>query len=1296
VAEQIFSDTLCFDSFSHLAVQDDSVMADLAADVLSDTYQDPAFFAFPDLVEACGFKRHDPTPSNVYLGSLGTTQPVNKRLIQIPAVASAKHGEIRSSVYALVDTGATHCFIHANLAKHLGLKIHPIVKQNAILGNGLNMPLQGYTYVSLLMGEFKEEVKCLVANTGDLSIILGDEWLSTRNVTIAYNPKRLHIYSNGRKICLNGVHDISKYGLKTTMIDLKNTDSETLLNATAFHSLMENNAFKEAPTLIRVKHKPDPRGQTLPTIPEDDRYIDSFDIGQFNAFKSKPLSSDKKGDGPPPPPAEGLMPQSRLDALLQDMRDCFPDALPGVSAIRDYGLNVPSHTIPLLDNVHPPFIPGRRYSPVENEEIQIQIKDLLEKKLIQPSYSPYGAPVLFANKKDGTLRMCIDYRALNKLTVKNKYPIPRIDDLLDKLHGAKVFSSLDLLAGYHQIPMSSADKPKTAFNTPQGHFEWNVMPFGLTNAPATFQSTMNTILAPVLNKFALVYLDDILIYSKTAAEHEEHLRAVLQILKDNNFYCKMSKCDFNKPEVKYLGHIVGRYGVKVDPAKVLAVSNWPQPTTVTEVQAFLGLANYFHRFIPDHSSITGPLSDLTKGPMTGKKRHRNSPAISIQWNPACQLAFDTIKALLCAAPVLKLPDFSQPFEVMVDASLLGTGAVLLQDGHPVAYESHKLSSAEKNYSTGEQEMLAVIRALTVWRVYLEGPQFTVLTDHNPNTFFGSMKDLSRRQVRWSEFLSRYNFDWKYIPGKKNISDGLSRISLTSTDKSYPSLSCITITAMTRSHTPRSSGVPHSKGGEELRILTDLEQQIVAAYQNDEWYKDPVNIVNLTMRDGLWYAIDNTISVPKPIRQSILEEAHDALTGAHLGITKTIKKIRRHYQWPHLKDDVTEWINTCMECMRNKSHKTISQGLLQPLPIPTRRFGSISMDFVTCLPKSPQKNDAIFVIVDRLTKYARFIPCKTTLSSEQCAKLFHSRWVADVCGIPDDIVSDRDGRFFGSFWQELMQHLGTKLKMSSAYHPQTDGQTERMNRTMEEMLRAYVNPQMDNWEEFLPLVQHAYNDSVQASTSYTPYMAAYGHEPKDPLTPSAHSRNPSVIEFQEEIKTTIAELKVNLAAAQHRQATYADQNRVEKVLAVGDEVMLSTQHLNLKRPKDRKLTSKKLMPKYVGPYTVLECVGKTSYLLKLPEGWKVHPVVHVSLLQLIPKGARYKDRPLALEMEDGSLEWEVRAILDVKINKSGLPYKYLVAWTGFGPEEHRWEPASALSKCTEALDEFWQRREVLNE
>jgi Reverse transcriptase (RNA-dependent DNA polymerase)/RNase H-like domain found in reverse transcriptase/Integrase zinc binding domain/Chromo (CHRromatin Organisation MOdifier) domain/Retroviral aspartyl protease len=1292
---------------------------------------------------------------NVLFGFLGSTQAPNKRLLQIPAVISAKHGDAKATVHVLVDTAATHCFLHCNLVSKLGLKVYQFsTPTHAKLGNGNGMILQGYTYVSLQMNDFRDEVKCLVADIGDLGLILGDEWLSYRNVVISYNPKRLSIVSNGKHYRLTGVHDIHKYGLTTLVTDITYT-SDPVMDARSFFSHMQCDGFLGEVTLCMVQQTADADGSPLPTASKYEGYSSSFDMEQFNPLKNDHSlppadTAKKKSDGLPPPPVDsGLIPDHRLKALLEEMRDCFPAELPGVGPTRDYGRAVPTHTIPLEAGSRPVFLPARRYSPKEQDEIKAQITMLLEKKLIQPSHSPYGAPVLFAAKPDGSLRMCIDYRALNKLTVKNKYPIPRIADLLDCLHGAQVFSSLDLLSGYWQIKMGEEDKPKTAFNTPLGHFEWNVLPFGLTNAPATFQSTMNTILAAILGKFALVYLDDILIFSNNAEDHEKHIRIVLDILRKHQFYCKQSKCEFNKAEVKYLGHIVGRHGLKVNPAKVQAVADWPVPTSVTEVQAFLGLANYFHTFIPGHSSMTGPLTDLTKVPQTGKKKNHRSLPIPIDWTAACQTSFDALKFALCNAPTLKLPDFSKPFEVMVDASILGTGAILIQDGQPVAYESHKLSGAEKNYTTGEQEMLAVIRALTIWRVYLEGPQFTVFTDHNPNTYFASMKVLSRRQVRWSEFLSRFNFSWKYIPGPKNISDGLSRIVLQPKDgDSCPNLSCITVfTMMTRgksrvdqlAHTPMLDvspppldtdmdasapcnldevmhdaevvspglpdlpplpmpdyGMPHSKTGQGLRTLSDLELQIVAGYTIDDWYQDTTNTSSLIMRDGLWYAHDNTISVPKSVRTLIMEEAHGTVsTGAHLGIAKTIKRIRRYYQWTNLNNDVTVWINGCESCMRSKSHKTKSQGLLCPLPIPSRRFGSISMDFVTCLPLSTHKNDTIYVIIDRLTKYARFIPCKLTISSEGCAKLFHAKWVADICGIPDDIVSDRDGRFTSAFWQQFHQSMGTRLKMSTAFHPQTDGQTERMNRTMEEMLRAYVNPLMSNWEELLPLVQHAYNSSVQASTSYTPYEAAFGVEPRSQLTPSYQPKEPGVIDLHARIKGTIAGVQANMAKAQQRQATFADQHRTSKIFAVGDKVLLSTVNLKIKQPKSKTLTSNKLLPKYMGPFTILECVGKNAYLLQLPLEWKqVHPVVHVSLLQQCSPHSRHRPTPPVVLMEDGSPEWEVHSILDVRVNKHGIPKSYLLAFEGFGPEYNLWEPPSSLENCQTLLEDFWTRRGVV--
>jgi predicted aspartyl protease len=1241
----------------------------------------------------------DSADSNIYFGALGSSDPkANKNLLQIPAEAKAKHGSSRVNVYALIDTGATHCFVNKNIVDKLGLKIHPLPnQQSAKLGNGMHMQLQGYTYVSLVMNGFRDEVKCFVAPLGDISLILGDEWLSSRNVVISYNPKRLHLTTNGHTVQLSGVQDITKYGLNSTIVDLFSETDDVLLTAVQFNNLITDGDCDGDITIAVVKsstaNSPISAGDDDADFPAS-----AFDMEQFNVFKQSEVPTGV-ATMPPKPTAPGLMPSEALAAILRDFNDVFPTELPGVGPTREYGRNVPVHTIPLEPNCHPPFLPVRRYSPKEYQEMADQVKTLLEKGLIQPSSSPFGAPVLFVTKKDGTLRMCIDYRALNKLTVKNKYPIPRIDDLLDKLHGAQVFTSLDLLSGYWQIKMGDDDIPKTAFRTPQGHFEWKVLPFGLTNAPATFQSTMNTILGPVLGKFALVYLDDILIFSNNAADHEIHLRAVLDILRTHKFYVKESKCDFNKPEVKYLGHIVGRHGVKVDPAKVEAVANWPQPTTVTEVQAFLGVANYFHRFIPNHSTITSPLTDLTKGPQAGKKRNRSSPAISVLWNDAAQQAFDKIKAALCSEPVLQLPDFSKPFEVMCDASILGTGAVLIQDGHPIAYESHKLSPAEQNYTTGEQEMLAVIRALTVWRVYLEGPQFTVLTDHNPNTFFSTMKDLSRRQVRWSEFLSRFHFDWKYIPGPKNISDGLSRLIITKhavKGDAEPLLATVTVsTTMTRAAAMRdkAQGVPHSTVGEGLRTLSDLEHRIVAAYATDPWYSKLANIKNLTQRDGLWYGLDNTISVPQDLKQVIIEEAHDTLTGAHLGITKTIKKIRRYYQWLDLNGDVTRWINSCQSCHRSKSHRTKSQGLLQPLPIPERRFGSISMDFITCLPVSPNKNDSIYVIVDRLTKYARFIPCKTTMDAEECARLFYSKWVADACGIPDTIVSDRDVKFTSRLWSDFTKLLGSKLLISTAFHPQTDGQTERMNRTLEEMLRAYVDPLMANWEELLPLVQHAYNDSVQISTSFTPYQAAFGLEPRMALTPSDQPKTVVVADLKVEIETILDKVKSNLARAQERQATFADQHRTEKTFNVGDEVYFSTQNLKLKQPKNKKLTSKKLLPRYIGPFKILECRGKVAYLLDLPVIMKVHPVVHVSLLYEYKRDARHKMAPPFCLLDDGSVEYEVDAVIDVRVTASGTPKHYLIKWFGWGTEHNSWEPAKGLSNCADLVKEFWDRRDA---
>jgi hypothetical protein len=500
--------------------------------------------------------------------------------------------------------------------------------------------------------------------------------------------------------------------------------------------------------------------------------VDNFHLDdRLNALSNKETMDPFAKAVPGTTPAE-----LRLRAVLIANSSLFVEDLPdGLPPQR-----VPREVIPLETDGNKPVVPPNRpmfrYSPIEQAEMHKQVMALLKKGVLEVSSSPFSAPVLFVKKKSGDLRMCVDYRALNKLTVKNRYPLPRIDDLLDRLQGGTVFSSLDLTSAYHQIRLTSDDVPKTAFKTPFGLFQYRVMPFGLTNAPSVFMAAINDVLHDL--PFCVVYLDDILIFSKGADEHVKHVEMVLQRLKQHQYFAKLSKCEFFKKEVHFLGHVVSAEGVKPDPKKLAVVKDWPRPYTVAEVRSFLGFANYFRKFIFDYSRMAAPLTTLVRGGISRRKGH----STYVEWTPKCQSAFDALKHALTSAPCLALPDFSRPFEVVcppievvTDASNYALGAILMHDGKPIAFESRKLTSVEVNYTTTEKELLAVVHALKLWRCYLEGSKFTVVTDHNPLTFFHSQPLLSRRQARWSEFMQMFNFNWEYRPGAGNPADPLSRL-----------------------------------------------------------------------------------------------------------------------------------------------------------------------------------------------------------------------------------------------------------------------------------------------------------------------------------------------------------------------------------------------------------------------------------------------------------------------------------------------------------------------------------------
>jgi len=484
--------------------------------------------------------------------------------------------------------------------------------------------------------------------------------------------------------------------------------------------------------------------------------------------------------------AESVDEERVIAELVDSYADVFPDDLPrGLPPDRFI-----KHHIKLEPGAQPTFRNHHRLSPQDMDELRVHLKDLLDHGFIRESHSPFGAPILFAKKAgDVKRRLCIDYRDLNRITIKDRYPLPRVDELLDRLHGARYFSKLDLRSGYHQVRIADEDIEKTAFNTRYGQFEFLVMPFGLTSAPSTFMALMNHILRPYLDKFAVAYLDDVLIYSRTLDEHCEHVRTVLEQFRKHKLYAKRSKCEFFRNEVKFLGFIVGADGVKVDPEKVEAVRSWPVPKSVTEVRSFLGFVGFYRKFIKDHSRIVAPMSDLTKtvtGPnavavptVAGKKA---KPAGAFVWTPQAQVAFETIRDALCCAPVLALPDPTKPYVVVTDASGFAIGACLMQDQgnglQPIVYMSKKMQPAELNYPVHQKELLAVICALKEWRHYLHGSPFTVrvVTDHKSLVHLKRQPNMSERQARWVEYAEQFgNIDIEYQEGKHNVvADALSR------------------------------------------------------------------------------------------------------------------------------------------------------------------------------------------------------------------------------------------------------------------------------------------------------------------------------------------------------------------------------------------------------------------------------------------------------------------------------------------------------------------------------------------
>ncbi|KAL0162325.1 hypothetical protein M9458_041721, partial [Cirrhinus mrigala] len=863
----------------------------------------------------------------------------------------------------------------------------------------------------------------------------------------------------------------------------------------------------------------------------------------------------------------------------------------------------------------------------ESEAMHKYIQEELAKGFITPSTSPASAGFFFVKKKDGGLRPCIDYRGLNEVTIKYRYPLPLVPSALEQLCSAKLFTKLDLRSAYNLVRIRTGDEWKTAFSTTSGHYEYRVMPFGLSNSPSCFQAFVNEVFRDMLNQCVIVYIDDILIYSNSYPEHVQHVRTVLKRLISHQLYAKEEKCDFHQSRISFLGYIISPEG---------AVLNWPRPSTLRELQRFLGFANFCRRFIRNFSTVAAPLSAMVKNGTT-----------RLTWSPAALQAFGDLRQRFSTAPILHHPDPDKPFVVEVDASSTGVSAVLSQrQGEPpklfpCAYFSHKLSPAECNYDVGNRELLAIKLAIKLaleeWRHWLEGAKhpFTVLTDHRNLEYLRSAKTLNHRQARWALFFTRFHFQVTYRPGSQNTkADALSRVHEPGqpTNPPEPVLPTSIIVAPVA-----------------WDILTEITE---AQTQDPPPAECPANLTY----------------VPLSLRSRVLSEVHSVPSSGHPGIEATLHLLNNRYWWPTIRSDTINFIKSCTACNTAKVPRRLPAGLLQPLPVPQRPWSHLAIDFVTDLPPS-NGYTTILSVVNRFSKACRFIPLPKLPSALETAEVL-CNWVFRLYGLPEDIISDRGPQFTSRLWATFFRLLGVNVSLTSSYHPQANGQIERLNQELTRFLRTYCQNRQEDWNRYLFWAEYAQNSLRKPSTSLTLFQCVLGFQP--PLFPWSRepSELPAVNSWFQNSEETWNQAHVHLQGAVRRTQAQADRKRrPNPPYEPGQWVWLSTRDLRLHLP------CKKLSPRYVGPFKIIKQITPVSFRLELPGDYRISPTFHVSLLKPAgdPEGVEDLDEAASQgppPVVDGSEEvYRVNTILDSQRRRGQL--QYLVDWEGFGPEERSW-------------------------
>lgn len=774
--------------------------------------------------------------------------------------------------------------------------------------------------------------------------------------------------------------------------------------------------------------------------------------------------------------------QKRLELVIKDI---FCSMKSEIGCTNLVELKIKTNSDPIKQRYYP-------LSRVLQNEVNAELEEMLRKDIIEPSNSPWSSPIVMVRKSGGGWRFCVDYRSLNRVTVKDSYPIPFVSATLDKLRDARFLSTLDIKSAYWQIPVSKESRPLTAFTVPnRGLFQFKRMPFGLANAPAVWQRLIDQVVGVDLEQFVFVYLDDVIICTPTFDQHINILREVVSRISKAGLTLNREKCNFCKSELRYLGYIVNASGLLVDPEKVEAIMSIPPPKNISDIRRIIGMASWYRRFVPNFSTLVAPLTALTR---------KNT---KFNWNSDCDSAFNAVKEHLIRAPILTCPDFDKPFIIQCDASDFGVGAVLTQgqndDERVISYLSRSLTKSERRYSTTEKECLAVLFAIEKLRPYIEGTHFTVVTDHYSLKWLNSIKDPVGRIARWAVRLQQYDFEVIHRKGKDNVvPDALSR--------SVPVVEPVSVPAIPSMPSNKLDVPPSESDPWYCRMVTNVQN---SPAKFPKWWLDDGKLYKCakTVYPALMDSRDSwLLVVPRDQRLAILRDHHDPPTCGHLGISKTFARIAQHYYWPKMRSSVTRYVNRCEVCLKTKPLQRASAGqMLSQQPTASRPFQILSIDLVGPLPRSNSGYSYVLSVHDVFSKYPLFFPLRSATTKTVL------RWLEDhvilVYGIPEKIIADNGPQFRSKVFQETLQGYGISLRFTAHYHPQANP-VERVHRVLKTIISSYVENNHKTWDTFLAKAGCAIRSAKHEVTGLTPNFVVFGRDPKFIPGPDIANKSPT--------------------------------------------------------------------------------------------------------------------------------------------------------------------------------------------